>query len=558
MTTQDQIAERLTEYEELRRSFTAEVPERFNYARDVVDEWASREPERTALVTVASDGNLNHRWSFAEISTQSDRVAAVLADRGVKRGDRVLVVLPRIAEWHLVLLACFKLGAVAVPGTTQLTTRDIAYRIVRAEAAAVVTDLEGSSKLEGSGVGILKLCVDGAPEGWVSLRRELDSIGDSGYPVADTRAEDPLLVYFTSGTTGPPKMVLHTHASLGIGHDVTARFWMDLSPDDLHWTLSDTGWAKAAWGMMFGQWRLGSAIFMWDGRGKPDPELILSLIGRHQVTTFCAPPTLYRTFVQMDLGAFDWSSLRHALAAGEPLDAETMSVWQDATGIQIHDGYGQTETANLVANIPGQVIKPGSMGLPVPGFDVQVVDEEGRRLPPGDEGHLAVSVEPTRPVGLFTEYWGDQERTDAVFRNGYYYTGDRAVRDEDGYLWFVSRDDDLIISAGYRIGPFEVESALIEHPAVVEAAVVGAPDAQRGQVVRAFVVLASGFEASPDLAAEIQAHVKTVTAPYKYPREVEFVDQLPKTVSGKIRRVELRERARRSMQGQGADEAAGG
>lgn len=561
MTTQDQtgIAERLAAYEELRRSFKMEVPETFNYARDVVDDWATREPERTALVTVAAEGDLVHRWSFDEISTGSDRVASVLAGRGVKRGDRVLVILPRIAEWHLVLLACFKLGAVAVPGTTQLTARDIAYRIEHAEAEAVVTDLEGTSKVDEPGVGVgLKLCVDGAPDGWVSLPEELESVGDSGYPGAETSADDPLLVYFTSGTTGHPKMVLHSHASLGIGHHVTARFWMDLSPDDLHWTLSDTGWAKAAWGMMFGQWRIGAAVFMWDGRGKPDPELILSLIGRHQVTTFCAPPTLYRAFVQLDLDAFDWSSLRHALAAGEPLDAETMSVWRRATGIEIHDGYGQTETANLVANIPGQTIKPGSMGLPVPGFDVHVVDDEGRQLPPGEEGHLAVSVEPTRPVGLFTGYWGDQERTEAVFRNGYYYTGDRAVRDEDGYLWFVSRDDDLIISAGYRIGPFEVESALIEHPAVVEAAVVGAPHPQRGQVVRAYVVLASGFLPSPDLAAEIQTHVKTVTAPYKHPREVEFVEQLPKTVSGKIRRVELRERARGSVRAPDADEAAGG
>jgi acyl-coenzyme A synthetase/AMP-(fatty) acid ligase len=341
--------------------------------------------------------------------------------------------------------------------------------------------------------------------------------------------------------------VLHTHASLGIGHDVTARFWMDLQPQDLHWTVSDTGWAKAAWGMLFGQWRIGATVFLWDGRGKPDLDLILRLIGRYRVTTFCAPPTLYRGFTQLDLAGFDWSSLRHAVAAGEPLDPETIAVWKRATGLTIHDGYGQTETANLVANIPGLPVKPGSMGLPTPGFDVHVVDDNGQRLPPGEEGHLAVATSPTRPVGLFTEYWHDAERTAQVFRHGYYYTGDRAVADEDGYLWFVSRDDDIIISAGYRIGPFEVEAALVEHPAVVEAAAVGVPDPQRGQIVCAYVVLAAGRRPSAELVAEIQDQVKSVTAPYKYPRRIEFVDELPKTISGKIRRVELRSKAAASI-----------
>jgi acetyl-CoA synthetase/medium-chain acyl-CoA synthetase len=294
--------------------------------------------------------------------------------------------------------------------------------------------------------------------------------------------------------------------------------------------------------MLFGQWRVGATVFLWDGRGKPDLAQILRLIGEHRITTFCAPPTLYRGLTQLDLASFDWSSLRHAIAAGEPLDPETISVWSRATGLTIHDGYGQTETTNLVANLPGLPVKPGSMGLPVPGFDVHVVDDEGRQLPPGTEGHLAVVTAPTRPVGLFNGYWLDPDRTAQAFRNGYYYTGDRAVADEDGYLWFVSRDDDLIISAGYRIGPFEVESVLIEHPAVVEAAVVGAPDQERGQVVRAYVVLANGYQPSAQLATEIQEHVRSVTAPYKYPRQIEFLDELPKTISGKIRRVELRAR----------------
>jgi acyl-coenzyme A synthetase/AMP-(fatty) acid ligase len=535
----------LEHYEKMRRTYQVHVPDRFNYARDVVDAWAHRAPERPALLAVSEDGEHARTITFGELSLLSDRVARVLADHGVRRGDRVFVMLPRVPEWHLVLLGCFKLGAVPVPGTTQLTARDIAYRIDRSGAVAAVTDGDGVGRVDDAGAdGLnLRVCVDRTSPGWLSLPAALDQ-EECGPPVAEsTLAPDPLLIYFTSGTTGHPKMVLHTHASLGIGHDVTARFWMDLRPDDLHWTLSDTGWAKAAWGMLFGQWRIGATVFLWDGRGKPDLELILRLIGRYEVTTFCAPPTLYRGFAQLDLNSFDWSSLRHAVAAGEPLDAETIAVWSRATGLTIHDGYGQTETANLVANIPGLPVKPGSMGLPVPGFDVHVVDDHGKRLPPGEEGHLAVATVPVRPVGLFSEYWLDAERTAQVFRHGYYYTGDRAVADNDGYLWFVSRDDDIIISAGYRIGPFEIESALVEHPAVVEAAAIGVPDRERGQVIRAYVVLAEGYRPSAELAGEIQAHVRTVTAPYKYPRQIEFLDELPKTVSGKIRRVDLRARA---------------
>jgi acyl-coenzyme A synthetase/AMP-(fatty) acid ligase len=357
-----------------------------------------------------------------------------------------------------------------------------------------------------------------------------------------TRADDPLLIYFTSGTVAYPKMVLHTHASYGIGHEITARFWHDLGPDDLHWTVSDTGWAKAAWGKLFGQWRVGAAVLLWDIKGKPDLDRMLRIIGEQKVTGFCAPPTLYRGFVQLDLGAYDWSSLRHCTSAGEPLNPEVIAVWKEATGLTVYDGYGQTETVNIVANYPALPVKPGSMGRPAPGFDVRIVDDEGTETSPGEEGHIAVRVEPLRPVGLFTEYWRDPERTAQVFRNGWYLTGDRGTVDEDGYIWFVGRADDVIISAAYRIGPFEVESALIEHPAVMEAAVVGKPDTERGQIVKAYLILAPGWEESDALAEELKAHCRRVTAPYKYPREIEFVSDLPKTISGKIRRVELRQR----------------
>ena len=337
-------------------------------------------------------------------------------------------------------------------------------------------------------------------------------------------------------------MVLHTHASYGAGHDVTATFWQDLTPADLHWTVSDTGWAKAAWGMLFGQWRAGAAIFMWDQRGKLDPEELLHVLAASGVSTFCAPPTLYRALVQCDLAGVDLSRVRHAVAAGEPLNPEVIRAWREGTGTTVRDGYGQTETVNVVANYPCLPLRPGSMGRPAPGFDVDVVGEGGERLGPGEEGSIAVRTEPERPVGLMSGYWRDPEATAAVMRDGWYHTGDRGVRDEEGYLWFVGRDDDVIISASYRIGPFEVESALVEHPAVAESAVVAKPDPDRTSIVKAYVVLAPGHEPSPELASELQAHVRRVTAPYKYPREVEFVTDLPKTVSGKIRRSELRAR----------------
>jgi acyl-coenzyme A synthetase/AMP-(fatty) acid ligase len=451
--------------------------------------------------------------------------------------------------WYEVLLGCFELGAVPMPGTVLLTARDIAYRIKVSDASVAITDGDGSAKVDSIAADcptlLRRLIVGSERPGWVSWDTALDAADDHPASVDPTSSDDPLLIYFTSGTTAHPKMVLHTHASYGIGHEITARFWQDLSQADLHWTVSDTGWAKAAWGKLFGQWRVGAAVLCWNIVGKPDLDRMLAIIGEQRVTSFCAPPTLYRAFVQMDLSKYDWSSLRHCTSAGEPLNPEVISVWKEATGLYPFDGYGQTETVNLVANYPAVPIKPGSMGKPTPGFDVQIVDDDGVVMPVGEEGHIAVRTDP-RPVGLFKEYWRDPARNAEVFHHGWYYTGDRAYQDEDGYIWFVGRADDVILSAAYRIGPFEVESALIEHPAVAEAAVVGKPDKERGQIVKAYLTLAPGYEPSDELAKEIQDHVKRVTAPYKYPREVEFVSELPKTVSGKIRRVDLREMAARS------------
>jgi acyl-coenzyme A synthetase/AMP-(fatty) acid ligase len=458
-------------------------------------------------------------------------------------------MLPRIPEWYDVLLGMFSAGVVPMPATILCTPRDVEYRVNRAEAEMIVTDAEGAAKVE----EVLDRCPtvkhlivvgDQPQSGWIRYGDLVDRASDRPPDARPTSKDDPLLIYFTSGTVAYPKMVLHTHASYGVGHEITARFWQDLTPGDLHWTVSDTGWAKAAWGKLFGQWRIGASIFLWDQRGKFDPELALRVLERSGGTTFCAPPTLFRAFVLLDLSKFDLSRVRHSVSAGEPLNPEIIKVWKEATGTTIYDGYGQTETVNIVANFPCMPVKPGSMGRPTPTFDVDVVDEEGNRLPPGQEGHIAVRVAEERPVGLFKEYWRDSDATGAAFQNGWYYTGDRAQRDEDGYLWFVGRADDVIISASYRIGPFEVESALVEHPACAESAVVGKPDPERTSIVKAYVVLAPGYEPSDELVRDLQEHVKRVTAPYKYPREIEFVTELPKTISGKIRRVELRERAK--------------
>lgn len=537
----------MTDYEATRRSFRLAVPDDYEFARDIVDAWAKHAPQKVALVAVDPGGGNRRELTFADLSASSNRVANALAAIGVAAGERAFVMLPRIPEWYEVLLGMFKRGVIPMPATTLCTPRDLADRIARAEASVAVVDREGAEKL----LEVLDRCptlqhlivVGEPPDG--RFRPYAELMRDAAATTPDARAthkHDPLLLYFTSGTVSAPKMVLHTHASMGAGHEITARFWQDLNERDLHWTISDTGWAKAAWGKLFGQWRMGAAVFLWDQRGKLDPEHCLSVLEQSGVTTFCAPPTLFRAFVQLELGSFDLTRVRHTVAAGEPLNPEVIRIWRESNGTTIYDGYGQTETVNLVANFPCLEVRPGSMGKPTPGNDVDVIDDDGTRLGAGEEGHIALAVEPERPVGLMAGYWRDDAANAEAFRNGWYLTGDRAVKDEQGYLWFVSRSDDVIISASYRIGPFEVESVLIEHPAVMESAVVGKPDPDRTSIVKAFVVLAPGHAPSPELARELQDHVKRTTAPYKYPREIEFVETLPKTISGKIRRSELRER----------------
>ncbi len=540
----------MTDYEQSRREFRWEVPEHFNFARDVVGGWA-RERNRLAMVWIGPQGE-ERKLTFRDFDRRSTRLADGLNRLGVSAGDRALIVASRRPEWWETVLGLEKLGAVSVPGTTLLTPRDMKYRVDLAQASLAIVDAGNARKL----VQVREECptlkhvivIDGDVEGCHSYEAVLAS-GSERFEPPPTDADEPALLYFTSGTTGYPKMVAHSHASYGIGHQITGRYWLDLTPDDLHWTLSDTGWAKAAWGCLFGPWSQGAALFVQDATGKFDAAETLRLIERHQITTFCAPPTAYRMLVLEDLTGYDLRDLRHCTGAGEPLNPEVIEQWRAGTGLTIRDGYGQTETVLLAGNFPPLEVRPGSMGKPAPGFDVAVVDDRGLPVEPGQEGDIAVRVRPHRPVGLFREYWNDPAATAGAMRGDYYITGDRAVMDADGYLWFVGRADDVIISAGYRIGPFEVESALLEHPAVVESAVIASPDAVRGEVVKAFVVLAAGATPSDALAQELQDYVKNITAPYKYPREITFVTELPKTISGKIRRVELRERERKAKLG---------
>jgi acetyl-CoA synthetase/medium-chain acyl-CoA synthetase len=532
----------LIDYDAAVRDFRLAVPDRFNFTRDVVGRWA-RDPDRLAMLWLGRDG-LERRLTFGDFAERAGRFAAVLQRHGVRPGDRVMVQLARVPEWWEVLLGCLQAGAVAVPGTVLLTPKDIHYRTTLAQAAAFVTDAEGAARVDQvrEDCPSLRLLfqVGGEPDqGWLDYGHEL---ADAGQPrLVDTASSDAALIYFTSGTVGNPKMVLHTHASYPIGHEITGRFWLDLRPGDLHLNLSENGWAKAAWSSLFGPWRMGAALFVQDARGRFNAAETLELLEHYPITTFCAPPTAYRMLVLEDLRRRSLASLRWCVGAGEPLNPEVIETWLRGTGHLIRDGYGQTETVLLCANFPTLEVRPGSMGKPSPGMTVAVIDEEGVPLPPEREGDIAVRHRPQRPVGLFKEYWRNPEATEACRRGDWYVTGDRALVDRDGYFWFVGRADDVIISAGYRIGPFEVESALLEHPAVAEAAVVGGADPVRGTIVRAFVVCAPGHRGSDDLTRALQEHVKRVTAPYKYPREVDYVAELPKTISGKIRRVELRQ-----------------
>lgn len=535
-------------YPETYRNFKLDVPERFNWAYDVFDRWG-RDPNKVAMVWAGPNGE-SREVTFREFGERSRRVANALDGLGARPGDRVFTMLPRVVEWWELMLGCVRGRLVPVPGTLLLTPKDIEYRINASEATIAITDPENVEKIEAvrrDCPSLRHLVVVGQAEGWTSYE-DLVQKASPELPHPHNLSSDPLVGYFTSGTTGHPKMVLNNHASYPIGHVTTGKFWLDNRPTDLHWTLSDTGWAQAAWTCFYAPWNMGAAIFIWDTRDRFDPEATMRMFEKYPITTFFGPPTAYRMLVQLDLNSYHPKALRHCVGAGEAVNPEVIDAWREGTGHHIWEGYGQTETTLLAAAFPGMPYKPGSMGVVAPGIEMSVVDDDGNELPNGQEGEMAVRTSPVRPVGLFDGYWRNPEANVSCFRGDWYYTGDRATRDDDGYFWFIGRTDDVIISAAYRIGPFEVESALVGHDAVVEAAVVGKADELRGEVVKAFVVLAPGHRPTDDLANELQEHVRRVTAPYKYPREVEFVEDLPKTISGKILRAELRRRERERVE----------
>ncbi|WAC05684.1 MAG: AMP-binding protein [Methanoregula sp.] len=529
--------------------FSITVPEYYNFGYDVIDAWAERAPKKTALLWVNGQGE-EKRYTFRDLKNESDMAARVLHRSGIKKGDRVFIMLPRVTDWWVLIVALTKIGAVYTPAPTMLTSHDIAYRLCAGMFSLVITDLENAPKVQESELGgsgkVGLMVVDGELPGWISYPGELASL-PSPMPAEDnlpsrmmTKSSDPLVIFFTSGTTGNPKMVLHDH-SYPLGHIVTAQLWQDLKPSDLHFTISDTGWAKSAWGNLFGQWIAGAAVFVYDIRGKFDPAEIPPLIEKYAITTFCCPPTIYRMLILLDLSRYDLSKLRHCVSAGEPLNPEVIRIWKEKTGHTIYEGYGQTETVLCIGALPGRECPPGSMGRPAPGWHIELHDKHGNLVGIDREGRIAVSLDP-RPVGLFTGYINNGPANRKSFVKGWYYTDDKAAMDREGNFWFIGRDDDVIKASGYRIGPFEVESALLEHPSVAEAAVVGSPDPIRGMIVKAYVVLKPGYEPSKSLATDLQEHVKRETAPYKYPRAIEFTSALPKTISGKIRRTELRER----------------
>ena len=536
--------------EDFQEHFQLVVPENFNFGYDVVDALAAQKPDKLAMIWTNVAG-AERRFTFADIKRESDRAAAFFAQQGVGKGDSVMLILKRHAEFWFSIVALHKLGAVAIPATHLLTTKDVVYRANAADIKMVVCTADGEvadhvdAALPECPTLTRRVLVGGERPGWLSYQQSVQAAPPFERPTgaAATRNEDPSLLYFTSGTTGYPKMVRHNFL-YPLGHIITAAYWHNAKADGLHFTVSDTGWGKAVWGKLYGQWLAETCVFVYDF-DKFDPPAMLAMMEKYQVTAFCAPPTIYRFLMQAGLEHYDLSSLKWAAIAGEPLNPEIYNRFYEATGLKMREAFGQTETTVALGTFPWMEPRPGSMGKPSPLFQVDLVDEEGNTVPDGEVGEIAIHTGDAQPVGMFMGYHKDPELTRKAWHDGLYRTGDTAWRDEDGYYWYVGRADDVIKSSGYRIGPFEVESALMEHPAVLETAITGVPDPLRGQVVKATVVLKPGYTGSDALKKQLQDHVKRVTAPYKYPRIVEFVDELPKTISGKIRRVELRQKDQR-------------
>ena len=537
-----------TSTEDYNKNLQFIIPDNFNFAYDVMDAWAAEAPEKTALIWTSDEGG-EHIFTFAELKRESDRAASYFQELGIGRGDMVMLILKRKYEWWIAMLALCKIGAVAIPATHMLTTHDIVYRNNSASVKAIVcvgedyvlTQLKGAMPDSPTVKTLISIGPD-VPEGFHCWQTGVEKAAPFVRPSHVNDNEDTMLMYFTSGTSGEPKMVAHDFL-YPLGHIPTGVFWHNLGPDSIHLTVADTGWGKAVWGKLYGQWIAGAAVFVFDHE-KFAADKILRMIEKYRITSFCAPPTVYRFLIHEDFNDYDLSSLTYCTTAGEALNAAVYRKFYERTGVKLMEGFGQTETCMTLGTMPWMEPKPGSMGKPNAQYDIDLVRPDGTSCEDGEKGQIVVRVGDERPLGLFKEYYRDPELTHQANHDGVYYTGDIAWRDEDGYYWFVGRADDVIKSSGYRIGPFEVESALMTHPAVVECAITGVPDDIRGMVVKATVVLHEKWKsrAGDELKKELQEHVKHETAPYKYPRIVEFVEELPKTISGKIRRVEIRQK----------------
>ena len=532
--------------DDFKKNFKVIVPENFNFAYEVVDGWAEKEPNKVALCWTNDKGE-HIDFTFADMKRETDKTASYFQSLGIKKGDMVMLILKRRYEFWFSIIALHKIGAVVIPATHLLTKKDIVYRANAATIKAIVADgdaliLKHVEDSLSESPSVEKIISVGplVPEGWEDFHKGIENAAPFVKPVCPNTNDDISLMYFTSGTTGNPKMVAHSF-TYPLGHIVTGKYWHNLNEQSLHLTVADTGWGKAVWGKLYGQWFSGATVFVYDHE-KFTPADMLKMIEQYKITSFCAPPTIFRFMIKEDLHKYDLSSLKYCTIAGEALNPAVYEAFLEATGVKLMEGFGQTETTLTIATFPWMEPKPGSMGIPNPAYDIDLITGDGRTAEDGEQGEIVVKTDKWMPVGLFKEYYRDAEKTKDAFHDNVYHTGDIAWRDEDGYFWFVGRTDDVIKSSGYRIGPFEVESALMTHPAVVECAITGVPDEIRGQIIKATIVLSKDYKAKAgeELIKELQDHVKRTTAPYKYPRVIEFVDELPKTISGKIKRVDIR------------------
>ena len=550
-------------YEDLYKNFKISIPDNFNFAYDVVDEYAKNEPKREALVW-CDDNDESHIFTFKDLSLASQRTANFLVEQGIKKGDRVMLILRRRYEFWVFLLALHRIGAIAIPATNMLAAEDLEYRFKAADVKMVVTYDEPAlqkevDKAKSKSPSVEKLVTVGltARQNWISFYDDYEI-----YPAKFERPsgedaiknDDIMVVYFTSGTSSNPKMVAHTF-TYPLGHIVTAKYWQHVVDGGRHLTVAETGWAKALWGKIYGQWIAGSAVFTYDMKVFI-PGKLLEKMAEYKVTTFCAPPTVYRYILQHGISKYDLSSLKHCTTAGEALNLDIYNRFYEQTGLRMQEGYGQTELTLTTGNFGFSEPHPGSMGKPSPGYRMEIVNADGEPCGVDEVGELIIKIDQGKPFGMFGGYYRDPERTEKVFEGGVYHTGDTATRDKDGYYWFVGRTDDLIKSSGYRISPFEVEEVLHKHPAVLEVAVTGVEDKDRGQAVKATIVLQKGYEASKDLAKEIQLFTKKVAASYKSPRIIDFVTELPKTISGKIRRATIRDKDAEAKNAENAENAS--